>query len=51
MLNIIRAFCEERDFHIYYIRSWEHDDTCYDVGSHTEFFRVRPAIGIFQDKK
>lgn len=35
----IHQFCEERNFHIYYSRSWtENGETWYDVGSHTEFF-------------
>lgn len=38
-LEFIYAFCEERNFRIYYIRSWMRDNrTKYDVGSHTEFF-------------
>ena len=36
----IHAFCEERNFKIYYIRTWMEPDGLkwYDVGSHTEFF-------------
>lgn len=36
----IRAFCEERNFRIYYVRIWENSEGAkvYDVGSHTEFF-------------
>ena len=36
----IRAFCEERNFKIYYVRTWKNPDGAieYDVGSHTEFF-------------
>lgn len=39
-LETIRAFCEERDFTIYYIRTWNTPDgvEVFDVGSHTEFF-------------
>ena len=39
-LKAISAFCEERNFHIYYIRSFRQPDDlkCFDVGSHTEFF-------------
>lgn len=36
----IYKFCEDRNFKIYYVRTWE-DAEClkwYDVGSHTEFF-------------
>lgn len=38
--EFIRAFCEERKFEIYYIRTWRNPDglKVYDVGSHTEFF-------------
>lgn len=36
----IHAFCEERSFDIYYVRTWRTSDglEVYDVGSHTEFF-------------
>lgn len=36
----IHNFCEERDFHIYYVRTWKTPDGAevYDVGSHSEFF-------------
>lgn len=39
----IKQFCDERNFHIYYVRNWnekvgETPMTCFDVGSHTEFF-------------
>lgn len=39
----IRKFCSDRNFHIYYVRTWaeERDGvnmTVFDVGSHTEFF-------------
>ena len=35
----ISKFCEDRRFHIYYVRTWSKDGaTVYDVGSHTEFF-------------
>ena len=38
--EIIHAFCEERNFKIYYVRIWKDEDGAkvYDVGSHTEFF-------------
>lgn len=38
--EIIHAFCEERNFRIYYMRTWRDPDGLkwYDVGSHTEFF-------------
>lgn len=35
----INKFCEERNFEIYYIRTWmSNGRKVYDVGSHTEFF-------------
>ena len=35
----IYKFCEERNFKIYYVRSWMSGNRkVYDVGSHTEFF-------------
>ena len=36
----IHVFCEERNFKIYYVRTWNTPDGAevYDVGSHTEFF-------------
>lgn len=39
-IKIIHAFCEERNFKIYYTRSWRAADgtKVFDVGSHTEFF-------------
>ena len=37
----INKFCEERNFKIYYIRSWtQNGRKIYDVGSHTEFFHL-----------
>lgn len=40
--EIIYAFCEERNFRIYYTRTWREPDGLkwYDVGSHTEFFML-----------
>ena len=39
-MEAIHAFCEERNFTIYYVRTWRTPDGLkeYDVGSHTEFF-------------
>lgn len=36
----IYKFCGDRDFDIYYIRTWQNEEglKVYDVGSHTEFF-------------
>ena len=38
--DIIRAFCKERNFKIYYIRTWREPDGAevFDVGSWSEFF-------------
>ena len=38
--KIMNDFCEERNFKVYYIRSWRtsNGEKHYDVGSHTEFF-------------
>lgn len=39
-METIHAFCEERNFRIYYVRIWRDKEglKVYDVGSHTEFF-------------
>lgn len=39
-MEAIHAFCDERNFRIYYVRSWIDNEgfKVYDVGSHTEFF-------------
>lgn len=39
-MKVIKEFCDERDFKIYYTRAWKTPDGYkkYDVGSHTEFF-------------
>lgn len=35
----INKFCEERNFKIYYVRTWmSNGRKTYDVGSHSEFF-------------
>ena len=36
----INKFCKERNFKIYYTRSWmrNQNEKIYDVGSHSEFF-------------
>ena len=38
--HIIHNFCNERNFRIYYVRTWvePNGEKYYDVGSHTEFF-------------
>lgn len=39
-MNEIYRFCGDRDFKIYYVRSWNESDglKAYDVGSWSEFF-------------
>lgn len=39
-MEAIHTFCDERNFRIYYVRSWMTPDglKVYDVGSHTECF-------------
>jgi len=40
--SVIKSFCDDHDFTIYYTRYWEKDgEKWYDVGSHTEFFIAR----------
>lgn len=38
----IKNFCNERNFHIYYVRVWQDGDgaTVYDVGAWNEKFRL-----------
>lgn len=42
-MTIIRKFCDERNFKIYYYRTWiaDNDTTVFDVGSYTEFFHLK----------
>lgn len=41
-MKIIKRFCNERNFTIYYYRIWERDNVkVFDVGSHTEFFYLK----------
>ena len=45
--KIIKRFCDNRNFEIYYVRIWNEDGvTVFDVGSHTEFFRLIPALDM-----
>lgn len=39
-METIHAFCEEREYKIYYTRSWRNNEgfKVFDVGSWTEFF-------------
>ena len=39
----IQKFCDERNFKIYYSRLWNTD-----VGSHSEFFYIYPALNLMQ---
>lgn len=38
--KIYHKFCADRNFKIYYVRSWttSNGEKYYDVGSHTEYF-------------
>lgn len=39
---IIQVFLDEHNFKSYYFRSWDSDNgKRIDVGSHTEFFRIK----------
>ena len=43
MMTVIETFMSERNFKYYYVRSWmEEEAQILDVGSHTEFFVLRP---------
>lgn len=47
---LIHAFCAERNFKIYYFRTWNRNGTTiFDVGSHTEFFHLTPAVNFCGD--
>ena len=39
-MKVIYGFCGDRNFKIYYVRSWMTPDSLkkFDVGSHSEFF-------------
>ena len=46
-MRVMQEFCEQRSFKIWYYRSWNCDGiTIFDVGSHSEFFHVVPAIKV-----
>lgn len=48
----MNEFCDERDFKIYYVRSWnEPGRTVFDVGSHTEFFHLVPEVKFEAEKE
>lgn len=48
--SLIRVFCADRNFKIYYIRFWNRNGiTIFDVGSHSEFFQLSPAIDFSHD--
>lgn len=43
--KLIEEYCKERNFEIYYIRTWTEDNQLkFDVGSHTEFFLLDNQI-------
>lgn len=47
---LIHAFCAGRGVKIYYIRAWNRNGvTIFDVGSHTEFFHLTPAVSLYTD--
>lgn len=47
VFKMMKKFCDDRNFRIFYYRFWNRDgETWFDVGSHTEFFLVRPAIPL-----
>jgi hypothetical protein len=53
VMREIYKFCENHNFKIYYVRSWEHyiGETyrkTYDVGSHTEFFHLEDFFRIYK---
>ena len=39
-MKIIQQFCDERNFKIYYVRTWvtPDDEKWFDVGSYVDFF-------------
>lgn len=48
----MNEFCDERNFKIYYVRSWnEPGRTVFDVGSHTEFFHLVPEVKFEAEKE
>lgn len=50
--KLINTFCSERNFKIYYTRTWNSDGkTVFDVGSHTEFFHLIPAVDFTHQNK
>ena len=47
-LKEISAFLERHNYHSYYTRYWTNaDETTFDVGSWSEFFKLAPADGRF----
>ena len=50
-LNEISAFLKRHNYNSYYIRYWTHgDETIFDVGSWSEFFKLAPAAAVPLDK-
>lgn len=49
-LKEISAFLERHNYNSYYIRYWtDADETTFDVGSWSEFFKLAPADGRFTE--
>ena len=49
-LKEISAFLERHNYNSYYTRYWtEADETTFDVGSWSEFFKLAPADGRFAE--
>jgi hypothetical protein len=50
-LNEVSAFLKRHNYTSHYTRIWTHgDETTYDVGSWSEFFKLAPATAHFADK-
>ena len=49
-LTEIASFLERHNYNSYYTRYWSHnDETTFDVGSWSEFFKLAPADGRFAE--
>ena len=49
-LKEISAFLERHKYNSYYTRYWTHaDETTFDVGSWSEFFKLAPSDSHFAD--
>lgn len=50
--KLISTFCSDHNFKVYYTRVWNSDGkTIFDVGSHTEFFHLIPAVDFTHHKQ